>query len=86
MFSGMTQMSEWREWDFPPDRHRASHRPAQPALDLHMRVERDDAGYLLQPRRKLGDRIWHAYGRAMIGLAKLIVGAVAGIRPPVRRV
>jgi hypothetical protein len=46
---------------------------------LRIKVERDGASHLLQPRRKLGDRIWHAYANAMIGLTKIIVGTVAGI-------
>jgi hypothetical protein len=44
-----------------------------------VRVERNDAGYLLQSRRPLRQRFMRAYGRAMIGIAKLIVAAVAGI-------
>jgi hypothetical protein len=61
---------------FPPDRHRARRRPAQPA-QLHIRVERIGAGY--QPRRPLRQRFMRAYGRAMIVLAKVIVATVVVI-------
>jgi hypothetical protein len=76
--SGMSHMSEWREWDFPPDRHRASRRHAQPVLDLDIRVERNGAGYL-PTRRSLGARFMHAYARVMIEAIKIIFGVLAGL-------
>jgi len=44
-----------------------------------VRVERNDAGYLLQSRRPLRQRFMRAYGRAMIVLAKVIVATVVVI-------
>ena len=46
-------------------------------LSIDIRIERDGAGYL-PPRRSLGARI-HGYAVAMFGLAKVIVGAIAGL-------
>jgi hypothetical protein len=67
-------------WDWPPEPDRASRRPAQPVLDMHMRVERDGAGHLFQPhRRSLRQRFMRAYLTVMVATAKLIVGALAGI-------
>jgi hypothetical protein len=68
-------MSEWREWDFPPDRHRVSRRSAPRVVDLHMRVERN--GAVFRPRKQsLATRFWSAYAVAMWQLAKIIVACV----------
>jgi hypothetical protein len=71
--------TEWREWDYPPHRNGPYRRYAPPTLGLDIRIERDGAGYPLQPRRSLRQRFLHAYARVMIGAIKLIAGAAAGL-------
>jgi hypothetical protein len=65
-------MSEWREWDLPPDRHRASRRSAR----VHVTP---GASNRPPQKRPLWDRIISAYGRVMIEAIKIIVGALAGV-------
>ena len=68
----MTKRIEW--WDWPPEPNGAYRRYAPHVIDMHI-----SASHPFQPRRSLRARIWHAYANAMIGLAKLIVGVVAGL-------
>jgi hypothetical protein len=72
--------SEWREWDYPPDRHRRSlpqmvdfDGDAQ-ATSRPFTIERR-SGYA-RPQRPLSARIWSAYANVMWQLGKLIVATV----------
>jgi hypothetical protein len=69
-------MSTPVEWDWPEE-PRASRRTAPQVPELHLRVERNGAGYL-RPRRTLGARLWSGYASLMMGLARLIVAVIVG--------
>jgi hypothetical protein len=77
-------MSEWREYDFPPDRHRVSRHAdldfdgdgQAPSTSRPFTIERR-ARYV-RPGRSLGARLWAGYGTVIWTLAKLIVAVIVG--------